>query len=139
MCLSRDRKHLEYAGANIDLLAVSKNGKLARYPALRHSLGYQYQDKGLDAKMYKITLDDRCFVLATDGIVTQIGGEPARMMGNRQFEALLCEAKSNDPKKLANSLMRGLRRWQGSQERRDDVMVLAFCPDQGSHRIIDEG
>jgi len=139
ICLSRDKKYIEYAGANIDLLAVSKSGTLARYPAMRQSLGYQYLDKALAAERHKIPLDGQCFVLATDGIVTQIGGMPARMMGSRYFEALLREAKSNDPKKLANSLMRGLRRWQGSEERRDDVMVLAFCPEEElSDRNIDQ-
>jgi len=126
LCLTPDKQSLEFAGANIDLLAVSETGEVQKYPALRQALGYRYQEKPLQAELHRISVDSRCFVLATDGIATQIGAKTGRMMGSRHFQSLLSEAKSTDPRKLANQLMRGLRRWQGEEERRDDVMILAF-------------
>jgi len=126
--LDKDKQMLEYAGANIDLLAISDMGEVIKYPARRHALGYRYLDEPLQAERHHIPIDGKCFLLATDGIVSQIGGRSRRVMGSRHFQALLAEAKTADPRKLANSLMRGLRVWQGGEERRDDVMILAFRP-----------
>jgi serine phosphatase RsbU (regulator of sigma subunit) len=94
------------------------------------SLGYRYHPKPFTITNHTIRPEGRCFLLVTDGIATQIGGAPPHMMGSRHLHALLKAAKTSEPKKLVNALMRGLRQWQSMHHRRDDVMILAFKPDE---------
>ena len=67
----------------------------------------------------------------TDGLTTQIGAEKQQMLGHRRMMTEL-EALTDAPcsaERCVRHMMRVLRLWQGSEERRDDVMMLAFRPD----------
>lgn len=58
-----------------------------------------------------------------------------RMMGMNKIVKILCgndkhnQRKDNSPRAVTRQLMRGLRSWQGQQERRDDVMIIALKPE----------
>jgi len=67
-------------------------------------------------------------VIASDGLVTQVGDTSRRAFGSRRFVATLDDVTGNDPAHLVRGLARALNNWQGSQDRRDDVTVLAFNP-----------
>ena len=66
--------------------------------------------------------------MTTDGMLTQIGEETRRVMGTRRFQEGLAAAGSADPAKLIRAAGRILKAWQGREERRDDVSVIAFRP-----------
>jgi len=120
--------HFSYAGANIDLFAVAADGQVERFSSLRRSLGYRYHHPPLPFKTHRIKIDGRCFVLFTDGLSTQIGGTPRRVMGTDQIIDMMAGAQDTDPRRLVNIIMRGLRQWQGHEHRRDDVMLLSLRP-----------
>ena len=64
----------------------------------------------------------------TDGIVTQVGEKTRRIMGRQKLLSYLQGARSSHPEHLVNAVVRGLRSWQGKQDRRDDVMIFSFRP-----------
>ena len=75
---------------------------------------------------------DNAYVITMDGLLTQIGETTRRVMGTGRFEAELVAAESNDPARLIRTAGRVLKGWQGREERRDDVAVIAFRPNDFS-------
>jgi len=133
--LNRFEDSLEFSGASIDLYAVSETGDVTRHRGSRASLGYDRKAQGLTGEKIKISIGANSFVLSTDGMLTQVGAETRRVMGNRRFAQALEEAKTNDPAKLVRALARALKQWQGAEERRDDVSLLAFKPSDAKQDI----
>ena len=77
-------------------------------------------------------IGDGAFLMSTDGLITQVGEETRRVLGTRRFEEALAEVGTNDPAKLLRAAGRVLKNWQGREERRDDVSVIAFSPNDFS-------
>jgi len=130
--LDRSEDSLEFAGASIDLFAVSASGEVTRYRGTRLTLGYRLQDKPLDLAGHMMQIGDYGFLMSTDGLITQVGEETRRVLGTRRFEEALVAAGTNDPAKLVRAAGRVLKGWQGREDRRDDVSVIAFKPNDFS-------
>ena len=127
--LSRSEDALEFAGASIDLFAVSSAGEVTRYRGTRATLGYRLQDKPLELSGHTMQIGDNGFLMSTDGLITQVGEATRRVLGTRRFEEALVAAGTNDPAKLVRAAGRVLKGWQGREDRRDDVSVIAFKPN----------
>ena len=127
--LSRSEDALEFAGASIDLFAVSSAGEVTRYRGTRATLGYRIQDKPLELSGHTMQIGDNGFLMSTDGLITQVGEATRRVLGTRRFEEALVGAGTNDPAKLVRAAGRVLKGWQGREDRRDDVSVIAFRPN----------
>ena len=74
-------------------------------------------------------IGDNGFLMSTDGLITQVGEATRRVLGTRRFEEALVAAGTNDPAKLVRAAGRVLKGWQGREDRRDDVSVIAFKPN----------
>ena len=123
-----DRSDIQFSGASMDLHIVPALGHSWRLRGQHASLGYQL---GADLPVFEThhaPIETNSFVIASDGLVTQVGERSRRAFGSRRFMATLDEVKGNDPAHLVRGLARALNHWQGSQDRRDDVTVLAFNP-----------
>ena len=127
--MNRSEDSLSFAGASIDLFEVSENTEVTRHRGSRKTLGYEIKDQPLDIPETRLTMGSACFVLSTDGLMTQVGHETKRVMGTRRFVEALEGAENNAPGKLARASARGLKYWQGSEVRRDDVTVICFKPN----------
>ena len=127
--LSRSEDALEFAGASIDLFAVSHAGEVTRHRGTRATLGYRIQDKPLELSGHTIQIGDNGFLMSTDGLITQVGEATRRVLGTRRFEEALVAAGTNDPAKLVRAAGRVLKGWQGREDRRDDVSVIVFKPN----------
>ena len=127
--LSRSEDALEFAGASIDLFAVSSAGEVTRHRGTRATLGYRLQDKPLELSGHTMQIGDNGFLMSTDGLITQVGEATRRVLGTRRFEEALVAAGTNDPAKLVRAAGRVLKGWQGREDRRDDVSVIAFKPN----------
>ena len=122
-------KKLYFCGASIDLYTVSDDLKVKRHRGDKVSLGYTDSSKKLALTEQCIRVDGKtCFVITTDGILTQLGEEAQRSYGYQQFIQTLSMSSTNTPQALSRSLMRSFRAWQGSEERRDDITLIAFKP-----------
>ena len=119
---------LEFAGASLDLIMVNDGGEVKRLRGARHSLGYQQSETVREYPKHICPLAGNSFVLMTDGLVTQVGEESKRVLGTRRVLEALEQNQDNVPTRLLRALGLLLKRWQGSQERRDDVTILAFRP-----------
>ena len=134
--INRFEDAIDFSGASIDLYAVSEAGEVTRHRGDRVCLGYKRHSTPLEVSQTRLLIGTNSFVLTTDGLPTQVGAESRRVMGNRRVEEALAGAASNEPGKLVRALARALKNWQGSEERRDDVSVLAFKPS-AAEQVID--
>jgi hypothetical protein len=125
---SKDHDRLEFCGASMDLYLVPEDGAATRLRGDKAMLGYSINVKLGDFKTYDIDIGTNSFVIATDGLITQVGSAKKRVFGSRRFAEALDHVQGNDPSKLARFLAKALKDWQGTEERRDDVTVLAFKP-----------
>ena len=121
---------LEFAGASLDLFISDKTGEVTRLRGARHSLGYQIFEQARTFESHRVPLAGNSFVLVTDGLATQIGQQSKRVLGTRRIIEALTKADDQKPAKLVRALGMLLKRWQGAEERRDDVTMFAFRPDQ---------
>ena len=125
---SKDHDRLEFCGASMDLYLVPEDGAATRLRGDKAMLGYSINAKLGVFKTYDIDIGTNSFVIATDGLITQVGSAEKRVFGSRRFADALDHVQGNDPSKLARFLAKALKDWQGTEERRDDVTVLAFKP-----------
>lgn len=126
--LDRSEDSLEFAGASIDLFEVAGDGAVTRHRGGRATLGYRVHETALPLTSVTLRTGDNAYVMTTDGMLTQIGEATRRVMGTRRFEEGLAAAGGNDPARLIRAAGRTLKGWQGREERRDDVAVIAFRP-----------
>ncbi|MGC6518221.1 MAG: SpoIIE family protein phosphatase [Candidatus Puniceispirillaceae bacterium] len=126
--LDNSEGQLEFAGASLDLMVVADDGTVTRLRGSRHTIGYRLYDEPRQFDSHNCQLSGHSFVLITDGLATQIGEQTKRVLGTRRIIEALQSAGDNSPAKLTRALGLCLKRWQGSEERRDDVTILAFRP-----------
>ena len=117
---------MEFAGASIDLFHVTSQMQVTRIRGDRESLGYRAYEKGREFTSHQLAIDGSAFVLMTDGIPTQIGADTKRVLGTRRIIEAMEGAKNHKPATLVRSLGLALKKWQGQEERRDDVSLIAF-------------
>ncbi|MDB2324370.1 PAS domain S-box protein [Alphaproteobacteria bacterium] len=127
--LNRDDDSLEFAGASIDLYVIDPAGGTTRHRGSRKTIGYEMHAEPISFESARMDAGDNCFVMTTDGLLTQIGEETGRVLGTRRFEAALGDVPDNKPATLIRTMARLLKNWQGRQERRDDVSFIAFRPN----------
>ena len=120
---------MEFAGASLDLFVRDKTGAVTRLRGARHCLGYQIYEQARMFESHRVPLAGNSFVLVTDGLATQIGQMSKRVLGTRRIIEALEAAGDHKPAKLVRTLGMLLKGWQGTEERRDDVTILAFRPD----------
>ena len=117
---------VEFAGASIDLFHITSQMQVTRIRGDRTSLGYRAYAEAREFTTHQMPIDGSAFVLMTDGMPTQIGADTKRVLGTRRIMEAMEAADKHKPASLVRSLGRLLKQWQGSEERRDDVSVIAF-------------
>ncbi len=128
--LDHSEDSLEFAGASIDLFEIAADGAVTRHRGARTTLGYRLHETALPLTSVTLSAGQNAYVMTTDGMLTQIGEATGRVMGTRRFEEGLADVGTNDPARLVRMAGRILKGWQGREERRDDVAVIAFRPNE---------
>ena len=62
--------------------------------------------------MHRLSMSKDTFVLATDGLATQVGAETRRVWGTRRFIEALESAGGSAPAKIIRTVGRQLNLWQ---------------------------
>ena len=137
--IDSEGKMLSYAGASMDLFILTDTDKVQRVQASTDKLGYINKPLSEHLTTHQFACDSACFLIMTDGLATQIGRDDVqnqmRMIGMNNIVKILSgedennQRKDNSPRAVTRQLMRSLRSWQGQQERRDDVMIIALKPE----------
>ena len=122
-------KQAIFAGANLSLLYLPKDLPMTRVRGDAVRLGYRDAADAIPSEhMVAYQPGDR-FVLASDGVVDQVGalpGESPRAFGYKRLMALIENHRQLDAQALMNKLSQELSRWQADGLRRDDVTAICI-------------
>jgi len=134
---------LVFAGARIPLLIVA-DGDVTEFRGDRRSLGYRptatgataFGATGIEPAGYgaespftnqSIALrPGQTFLMSTDGLVDQNGGERGRSFGRIRLRELLSQGSHGPLDRLKTDLERSLDRFQSGREQRDDITLFGF-------------
>lgn len=119
---------LSYAGAKVDLFSVSGAAPVQHCRAARVSLGYrQPPAQAPELHRFRYTKGDQ-LVMVTDGLTDQIGsdGGARRAFGNKRLQATLETLRGGPATAITHGLLGALQRWQGHEERRDDLTIVSI-------------
>ena len=121
------RRMLEYAGAKLALLHAHADGSVDRIQPARISLGYPSPPKEVPPVHAISYAPGDSFLLVTDGITDQVGGDGTpRAYGYRRLMELLQACRGLDAPATVQRIRDALLAWQGAQLRRDDMTALVF-------------
>ncbi len=121
------RRLLEFAGAKLGLMHAHADGKVDRIQPARISLGYPSPPKEVPPVHTISYAPGDSFLLVTDGITDQVGGEGSpRAYGYRRLSEQLQACKDLDAPSIARRIRDDLQAWQGTQLRLDDMTALVF-------------
>ncbi|MBP2304014.1 SpoIIE family protein phosphatase [Azospirillum melinis] len=129
---------LVFAGARIPLLVVA-DGSLTELRGDRRSLGYRpsaFRTTGSEPVGYgaespftnqSIALrPGQTFLMGTDGLVDQNGGERGRSFGRIRLHELLSQGAHSPLDRLKTDVESSLDRFQCGREQRDDITLFGF-------------
>jgi serine phosphatase RsbU (regulator of sigma subunit) len=120
---------LHFAGARIPLVCVH-NREVKIIQSDRESIGYKKSDLKYNFTNYTVSVENgMSFYMATDGFISQLGGERGRPFGSRRFRELLKNVSEKSPEEQRNILLQRFEEWQkdyNEDERQDDVTVVGF-------------
>jgi PAS domain S-box-containing protein len=127
-CFHRDKRILEYAGANNSLYHVTQ-GELIEIKADKQPIGYFRNRKPFTNNSIQIKKGD-CFYLYSDGYADQFGGKHYKKFYYKPFKELLLKNHSKHMAKQKQLLNDEFNHWKGNTMQIDDVCVIGFRIDE---------
>ena len=130
--IDRDKQTIEFAGAKLGLFQVNAQGEVTKHQGARCSLGYQDEIPESEKPQLK-TINYQAgdtFVIVTDGVTDQIGGDNGRTSyGYRRLEEVLRANCTSSAEDITQAVTKDFAAWQGANTRRDDVTAVVFRLD----------
>ncbi|HTA64261.1 MAG TPA: SpoIIE family protein phosphatase, partial [Xanthomonadaceae bacterium] len=125
-----DRVKLVFAGAKLPLWVIGSDGEIVTHKGERQSIGYRRTASVLSFVNREIEARaGQRYVLLTDGILDQHGGEHGFALGQNQLKAALLEYRDRPLSMLADALAERLTRYRGELPQRDDITLVGFRLD----------
>jgi serine phosphatase RsbU (regulator of sigma subunit) len=123
------RNTLCFAGANRPLWLIRNTDdtpELIEYKGTKHSIGgHTPADQVFENIIIELQGGDRLFMF-TDGITDQFGGEKGKKMGKQLLKNELLQSAHLSMPDQRNHLMDFIRRWQGTLEQIDDMLLMGI-------------
>ena len=124
--ISNDHK-LIFAGARFSLFYHDKGSEIVEVKGDKKGIGYRHIPQEVSFTNQQIdTPEGRRFILTSDGIIDQVGGEKRRGFGKKHFKQLLLDSESVPLEELGDHLYHELELYQQDEIRRDDVSIFGF-------------
>ncbi len=124
--IHKTKQVLTFSGANIDLFYTDVT-EIKKLKKDRYSIGYKQCHDDYQYSEHTLQYaEGTTFYLSTDGYIDQNGGEKGFPMGRKRFIRLLQHALSLPLHEQKNALLQALKRYQGDEERNDDITVIGF-------------
>lgn len=124
--VSPKKKKLIYAGSKIPLYIV-RNGLLESVDADKSSIGYRKTPEEAVFTNHEISIrGGEQFYMASDGFLSQIGGEKQFPLGRKKFQDLLFTNNLKEPELQLQQLEENFNNYRGSEEQVDDILVMGF-------------
>ena len=125
--LAKENKSLTFAGARFSLFYQDKGTDTVEIKGDKKGVGYRNIPKEIVFTNHLVeTLPERRFIMTTDGMIDQIGGEKRRGFGKKRFVNLLNELQGSPIQEMGAGLYTALKEYQGDESRRDDVSMMGF-------------
>ena len=124
----KNNQTLTFAGAKSSLF-TQLNSDFEEIKGDRQSVGYRplKKEKKFNNKTIKVS-KGRKFILISDGITDQIGGQAQRPYGKKRLLRCLNNNKDLELEAIRKSVISDLLDYQGHSSRRDDITYISFQP-----------
>jgi serine phosphatase RsbU (regulator of sigma subunit) len=118
-----EKMTIEYAGANNPLYIV-RDGELLITKADKFAIAsFKPGEKSYTNHVIDLKKGDMIYTF-TDGYADQFGGVKGKKFMYKNFRNLLLEIHSKKPNEQKEILENELKKWQGSVEQVDDILVV---------------
>jgi sigma-B regulation protein RsbU (phosphoserine phosphatase) len=125
-----DRSKLVFAGAKLPLWIIRNDGEIVVCKGDRQSVGYRKHSDDLRFTNHDIDVQPgQRYVLLTDGILDQHGGEHGFALGQARLKAALLGYRDQPLSQAADAIARLLKNYQGGLPQRDDITLIGFSLD----------
>ncbi len=122
--LNRERKELEYSGANNPIYLVHQN-QLSELNPNRMPVGIYKLDFPFTKITFHVEKNDIIY-LFSDGFADQFGGVIGKKMRYSKFKEILLSIHHKPMKEQGNELDIFFNKWKGNLEQVDDVTVMGI-------------
>jgi len=118
---------LRFAGAEMSLFMMEKDKDVIRVKGNHQSVGSSSSLKEFKTVDHDFNLSEiEAIFLTTDGYFDQIGGAKGLPFGIKHFVEVLEKGRNNSCEYLKKSLLNNLDKWQGNEERNDDIAIVGI-------------
>ena len=127
MCyLGSERDELTFVGARFELYMIEDN-RISTIRGAKSGIGYHGISHTQEFEEHQIVnLENKTFLMTSDGLIDQVGGEKGRMYGKKRFRELLQGIQNQSMAEQKDIIYQALIDYQGDENRRDDVSVIGF-------------
>ncbi|MBF0218564.1 MAG: transporter substrate-binding domain-containing protein [Gammaproteobacteria bacterium] len=118
---------LTYAGARFSLFYHDLEGEVVEVKGDKRGIAYRavpHQTVYTNTSVERPA--GRRFIMSTDGLVDQVGGEKRRMLGKKRFMELLLASRQRPITEVGDTLYAEMVAYMGEEKRRDDVSLIGF-------------
>ncbi|SCA56582.1 membrane hypothetical protein [Candidatus Terasakiella magnetica] len=124
--IEADTGDLTFAGARFSLFKVTEQ-ECEEIKGDKKGIGYRGIASDQTFTNQPVVTDiDATFVMTSDGITDQIGGERRRGFGKKRLKKLLLSAQGYKLEKQKGLILDAFNEHQGDEQRRDDVSMIGF-------------
>ncbi len=121
--ISRDKKKLIFAGANMDMFLI-RSGVMYIFKGIKSPIGFYFKELDFEQDEFELEPGDR-IVLFTDGMVDQISPQ-GRRFSTAKFKKILLDTAEMKPSEQASLLLDKFLEWKGDYLQTDDVTMIIF-------------
>jgi len=129
LCLiDDDAGEITFAGARFEFWCV--NGEdLTVIKSDKTGIGYRRTPMDQAFTNHVVSIDKGArYFMASDGLVDQIGGAKRRAFGKRRIKELILQGGGESMAKQGQAIFNAFIKYQGVEERRDDISFIGFKP-----------
>ena len=127
--LNPNEQQLRFVGAKMSLFHMNGDG-VTEISGARKSIGYDTARKRPFRDEIEITYSvGDTFLMASDGVIDQMGSGTRMCYGKQRLEKFLAEHKEDSAQKICDDLIETLSVYRGENAVLDDVTVFCFRPN----------
>ena len=127
--LKHSEQRLRFVGAKMSLFHMNGDG-VTEISGARKSIGYDTARKRPFRDEVEITYSiGDTFLMASDGVIDQMGDETRMCFGKQRLENFLLAHKEDSAQKICDELITRLSDYRGENAVLDDVTVFCFRPN----------